>query len=197
MKKFAKNEQCYIMLNNIKSNSARCVKILDIGFGKGEDLLFWHDNGFDVYGTEISEMKLITLQKKLTVAKDRFHLYNVSNCKMTLPFADDFFHIVTSFSVMHHFNYGDVSMMLREISRVIKMSGVSLLTFLSIVDNDYAACSPSLESENEHFFHGEKELVSLIELYGDILRLDHVKFFDQCQCHALWNIYWKKKIVEI
>lgn len=91
-------------------------KILDLSFGDGRNLQFFHDLGFKVFGTEISK-KIINYSRK-----KKFKL-NVGKANL-LPYDNGFFdYIVASNSCYYldeNFTFKDN---LNEISRVLKKNG--------------------------------------------------------------------------
>lgn len=108
-------------------------KILDCGAG-GYDpkLAFFFENGFEVYGIDISEEKV----------KDAIEYSEKENVKLNIikgdmrkiPFDSNFFDYVYSYNSIFHLSKRDSEIAINEMHRVLKKAGLCYLNFLSIDD---------------------------------------------------------------
>ena len=91
-------------------------KLLEIGFGTGSFLKLAHDNGWEVYGTDLSK----PLVKH---AREDLKLPNIS-CGMLeeLAFPDGSFDVVAGFNFLEH--VPDARKILEEIKRILRPCGV-------------------------------------------------------------------------
>ena len=76
------------------------AKILDYGFGGGNNLLFFASKGYECYGYEISE-------ELIRVARIKFEKFNYPIVlklvsRDFLDFEDNFFDIIVSWNVIHY-----------------------------------------------------------------------------------------------
>ena len=100
-------------------------KILDVGMGDGRHLKFFVEQGFDVYGTEITQVICNHVNKQF------LHLGYAVNCKKgrnhMLPFNDSYFNYLVSWNSSYYMgninNNHDYLEYLREFARVMKQGG--------------------------------------------------------------------------
>lgn len=100
------------------------VKLLEIGFGQGTDLIQYALGGADVTGVDLTEnhYKLATENFKLRNLKAELHHRDAA----VLPFPDNSFDKVVSFGVLHH--TPDIQVCVDEIYRVLKPGGKLVLS---------------------------------------------------------------------
>jgi len=98
--------------------------ILDVGFGSGGVAVAFNQAGAIVYGVDVEpELKDIAERNAVfNKAKANFIIYD----GLRLPFDNDFFDHIVSFSVLEHVSFPDK--LLNEIFRVLKPGGKFLLT---------------------------------------------------------------------
>jgi SAM-dependent methyltransferase len=103
-------------LESIQKRAKPPGKLLEIGFGTGSFLKLAHDNGWEVYGTDLS-------QPLVKHAREDLKLPNIS-CGMLeeLAFPDESFDVVTGFNFLEH--VPDPRKILGEIKRILRPSGV-------------------------------------------------------------------------
>ena len=107
-------EKYYDIISELISN-VRGKRVLDVGFGRGEILLRVHNKGGFPYGVEISEGAINICRKVLHTAT------LVLSPAESLPFKDNFFHMVICSGTLEHFIGPEEA--LSEIWRVLKPSG--------------------------------------------------------------------------
>jgi len=115
--------------------------ILDLGCGTGLLQEFIPDK--KIFGCDFSE-------KMLERAKERGEVTKVADLNKKLPYEDDSFATILSFTVLQ--NVENVDNFLKEVKRCLKMSGIFVLTTLKKTTN-------------------EKQLIKLIEKYFAIQEL--------------------------
>lgn len=105
------------------------AKVLDHGFGGGNNLLFYASKGYECYGCEISE-------ELIRVTKEKFEEINIPiNLKLIkgdfLEYDDNFFDIIISWNVIHYLGTkGKVIKMINEMHRTLRPKGVLILSTL-------------------------------------------------------------------
>lgn len=97
------------------------VKLLDIGCGKGANIIFMAAEGFDVYGIDGSKEAISKAQANLEEKKLNATLQ--SGNIINLPYNDDFFDGVTENEVVYYNNKENSKKILGEVKRVLKKGG--------------------------------------------------------------------------
>lgn len=118
-------------------------KVLDIGFGDGRCFTLLHNNGFHIYGVEITE-EIITLCKQ-RMQREGINVNFKKGTNSEIPFEDDFFDYLLASSSCYYVDQGTTfSDNLREYNRVLKPGGIFIA---------------ALPTPNSFIFHGaiEKE----------------------------------------
>src|SRR3989344_2975104 len=109
----------------LRAGTVAGARMLDIGFGGGEYVLAFTKAGADVYGLEVNttlhEIAKENLQSEGLHAN--LHVYEGT----TFPFENNFFDHAFSVSVLEHVS--DAPLMMREVSRVLKLGGKFYLAF--------------------------------------------------------------------
>lgn len=134
LKKFPETLLKYPSENIIRLFSGRYVdvpappaRILDHGFGHGNNLIYLALKGYDCYGCEISVQCIETARKTAEALELPVNLLEITSDE--LPFADNFFDIVVSWDVIHYNGTRDkVLKNIEEIHRILKPGGKLLLS---------------------------------------------------------------------
>ena len=113
------------LVNILKKDNAK--RILDLGCGTGRHVIHFAKEGFEVYGTDISETAL-TMTGKWLLSENLSAELMIHDLARKLPFADSFFEAVISIQVIHHARIGTIRKVIREIERVLKPRGLIFVT---------------------------------------------------------------------
>ena len=117
-REYVPKERKELLLRYIKQD----YRVLDLGCGNGRFAEIFPEN-IDYIGVDNSEKIVKIAQKKHP--KKKFQTAEALN----LPFSDDFFDIVFSFSVIHHIPSNELRLLfLKEAKRVLKPKGFLILT---------------------------------------------------------------------
>tara|TARA_B100001057_G_scaffold499678_1_gene611259 strand:- start:17871 stop:18791 length:921 start_codon:yes stop_codon:yes gene_type:complete len=98
---------------------AHKLKILDIGCGTGELVVQMNLSGHVAYGIDLHSEHL-KMAKVLASENNIPESYFIYNDKKSLPFKDNEFDLITSFSVFEHLDDSTLDWILPEINRVCK-----------------------------------------------------------------------------
>ncbi len=104
-------------------------KLLDLGFGEGQNLIYFLSQGFRCWGTEIAESRVKFLSKKLKCNNQRATLELVGS--NILPFKDNYFDIVVAWESLYYNNKAGFQETVDEILRTLKPGGRLLASVLS------------------------------------------------------------------
>lgn len=156
-------------------------KILDIGCGNGRHVVFLAEQGYDVYGVDISEeaIEIATAW----VAKQGLHAALMFGDMERLPFEDEYFDVVISFGVLDHVPFTKAKKAINEIKRVSREGAYLYLTLRSTWDSEFGRGE---EVEKNTFVLQEGYEKGLIQHYFDLEQVIELfggfRIFD-IECH--------------
>lgn len=105
-------------------------RLLDCGFGSGNNLVFFHSLGYQCYGLEVAQSAINIASNLFKGApkEPAFALLEGTD----YPYEDNFFDIVVSWNCLHYNgNIHDVKKVIAELHRIIKPGGCLLLSTIS------------------------------------------------------------------
>ncbi len=158
------------------------AKILDHGFGSGNNLVFFATKGYKCYGCEIAE-------ELINITNEKFEKINIpANLKLIqgdrLAYADNFFDIVISWSVIHYLGEKQrVIKIIEDFHRILKQGGVLILSTLhpdnSLLKRSKPIGNGSFEVIEESLFDnrkgitlyatkGKEELMELFSFFSEV-----------------------------
>ncbi len=105
------------------------AKLLDHGFGSGNNLVFFASKNYECYGCEIAEELIKVTREKF---KKLDYCVNLKPLKGDyLPYEDNFFDIIVSWNVIHYLGKKEkVIKIINDFYRVLKPNGVLILSTL-------------------------------------------------------------------
>lgn len=151
----------YLFLRFAKSNPIN-KRILDCGAGgSNPKLAFFHENGFETYGIDISDEEIIEAEKYCK--QHNINLNIIKGDMINIPFDSNFFGYVYSYLSMVHLSKDDTAIAIKEIHRVLMKGGLCYLNFLSKDDVNFNEKEEKKPGEiihkhgSEEFFHSYYE----------------------------------------
>jgi len=100
------------------------IRILEIGCGVGNNLTFLAQEGFTVYGVDMSHTAVNFAKKKFREKRIK-GIFSVGNIKK-LDWPNNYFDYVLDRAVLTHNTNEDISLILSEIRRILKKNGTIL-----------------------------------------------------------------------
>ena len=137
-------------------------KILDCGAGGGDPkLAFFHENGFETYGIDISDEQINDAQN--FCEKNSINLRIVKGDMRNIPFDSNFFGYVFSYLSMVHLSKKDTAIAINEMHRVLMKGGLCYLNFLSKDDVNFDEKRESNPGEIISFHENQEYIHSYYE----------------------------------
>ncbi len=129
-------------------------KLLDVGCAFGYFVKFMKENGFDVYGIDVSEYA-ISRCKEIKSCRNNFFVHNLKN---KLPFKKNYFDVITAFDVIEHIK--EYKTAVKNLVEVLNKNGILIIStplkeknkpksILNFILNDKDKTHISLLTENE------------------------------------------------
>lgn len=126
------------------------AKVMDHGFGHGNNLLFSATKGYECAGCEISEYLIQQVNRLFKKFGKKVDLRLING--LDIPFENNYFDIVVSWNVIHYNGTRSaVQHVISELYRVLKTNGILLLSTLH-PDN-------ALFNRMEHISNGSYKIV--------------------------------------
>lgn len=144
--------------------------ILDLGCGTGRHCHYFASLGFNVWGCDISEIGIRYTVERL--CKDNLQARLVKSDMAAIPFKNDFFDAIVSYSVIHHNVIDPIKKCVSEVYRTLKPGGHFFMKVKSTVDSNFSKgkqletntylfpCGP--EKGIPHHYFDEEELRHLL-----------------------------------
>lgn len=112
------------LLKNVIQENGKGVYILEVGCGKGNNLLPLMEKGFRVYGIDLSEAAVENLKcegekRSVFLEKEQAVVGNMNG----LPYVNDFFDFVLDREALTHNKKEDIVKSVSEIKRVLRAGG--------------------------------------------------------------------------
>ena len=147
-------------------------KLLDLGFGSGNNLIHLIKKGFKCYGCEISPVALRLTRKRLNKLKLSADLKLL---KEKIPYADSFFDIVVAWQVIYYNDRGSLKFIIQEMDRVLKRGGKFLVTLVkkddSKVINSSDKISRNVYRINSGLLSQKGAIIFVVDDKNDIKKL--------------------------
>ncbi len=138
-------------------------KILDVGCGNGNHVVFFVEQGFDVYGIDISKEAIEIANAWLFKEGLKADLRVGDIVK--LPFDDGYFDVVISHGVLDHIPFSKAKKAMEEIKRVCVPKGYIYITLRSTEDSE---CGRGEKVDKNTFVLQEGYEKGIIQHYFDL-----------------------------
>lgn len=135
-------------------------KVLDYGFGSGENVLYLAKRGFQVSGVEVSASALKTTASRLEEAGLKADLRLLKDEK--LPFEDASFDAAIPWQVLNYNTWESLARVVKELDRVLKPGGVFFAAINAPGDYQQTHAKPLGNSLYELTSSSQTGLVTLV-----------------------------------
>lgn len=156
----ADNWQLIEWLEKFTSLISDSARVLDLGCAYGRDVQYFFENGFDIYGFDISEEMIGVARTKIPKAK-----FKVGNL-LELDYEDDYFDGVWSSATLVHISRNDIDIAIKQINRVLKREGILYLTFR---EGEGEALDKNNNKERYYSYYKKQEIYDFLEKNGFIV----------------------------
>lgn len=113
--------------------SDKSGRLFDHGFGNGVNAIYFEQEGFDVYGVDVSKSAKDLIDGLFPESKDHYSQIGVT--QVAFPFEDDFFDVVVSNQVIYFIpDLEQIKKTLKELYRILKPGGKLVMT--TMVENN-------------------------------------------------------------
>lgn len=191
-------EQVVKIVSALRENNV--IRVCDLGCGPGRNLIFLADQGFEVYGVDISETALEMTRQK--AAKLGLKVNLMKGDMTSLLFPDLFFDAVICVYVIYHGTLYSIKRTLLEIRRVLRPGGFVLVTFQTRRSHKYGSgkeIEPNTFVQQEppelgiiHHFSDETEVRLLMEQFQILnVELEELSTKNGNQ-HSHWQVLARK-----
>jgi ubiquinone/menaquinone biosynthesis C-methylase UbiE len=113
-----KDEPDFITIDKLSNLIPNGSKVLDISIGDGVNTEYLIEKGFDVYGSDISDLAIDTIKNKYPN-----NTWIVHDTLQKFPFNDKFFNLIFARLSLHYFEINDIEKVLLDINRMLKDNG--------------------------------------------------------------------------
>lgn len=158
-------------------------KILDYGYGSGNNSVYLMERGYDVYGTEVADSSLGLLKQNL---KDRnLHhevagkFLTISPDNISLPFEDNYFDFILSNQVLYFLpTEKHIKKVCRELKRILRPGGVVLFTMMGPKNYFVAQNTKKIDGKihkvefgSSHRLNGLKQVIYIVDTEAELKEL--------------------------
>ena len=174
-------------------------RLLDYGFGDGQELIYFAEHGYEPYGIEIDQITKSRFDRHISEHKpelvQRIHTQVLDGSVERLPFEDNWFDFVHSNQVIYFLaSEAKVQALLREWHRIMKPGGLLMFSTVgpssSLIQNGVEIAPDVYEIKYRHpdmpidlttrryLMRDEEHIRSLCEMFD----VDEVGWFSNSYC---------------
>jgi tellurite methyltransferase len=188
------NIDIYLFDQLLKGRFDNCKTILDAGCGGGRNLVYFLQNGYEVYGVDQSEAAIDAIKQLSALLSPQNSLNNFAVAGVeALPYGDDFFDLAICSAVLHfahdeqHFDS-----MVRSLWRVLKLGGYLFARLASDIGIEELVVSKGnrrylLPDGSERFLVNEDTLLRYTrELNGTLYEPIKTTNVQNLRCMTTW-----------
>jgi len=122
-------------------------KLLDFGCGQGAAVNFFHMNGFNAYGVDISEKDISIARSRFSHIKNKFTICNADPKVQTNYGTEKNYSVITAFQSLYYFSEPDFNIVMGRIYDQLVPGGVFFATMMGIQSTEFYDNSKSTDDE--------------------------------------------------
>lgn len=145
------------------------TKVLDLGCGSGRHCELLAEQGYQVYGCDISA-------KSISLTKKRLKPFNfkgnfIESYSWNLPYALNFFDYIVAWHSIYYNNFNNMKKTVDQIYKILNTNGIALISF--IAKGDFRQKYGKIVSKNTYV--GKKDAFDNADLTYSIPNLNELK----------------------
>lgn len=110
-------------------------RVLDLGCGHGRHVIMFAEQGYEVFGIDISEVAISFARE--WVQRLQLHADLRVGTVVTLPYDNEFFDLVVSHGVLDHVYAEEAEKAVEEVHRVLRSNGLFYVDLISTLESGY------------------------------------------------------------
>jgi SAM-dependent methyltransferase len=173
----------FMARNYYKAPNRAAIKILEIGCGSGNNLVYLAKEGFTVYGIDHSAYAIEMSKEFLSVNQCMAKIE--TQCATSLPFPDNYFDVCVESNSIHCNMTEDVKLIMKEIKRVLKEGGKFYGIFVSNESDEFGKGrmidASTFDLSDSHTFRGQFDGFPIIHFFSKSELLNLTRGFSACK----------------
>jgi SAM-dependent methyltransferase len=192
------HEQVVALVPIMRERGAR--RVLDLGCGAGRHTVYLAREGFEVYGTDIAENGLAHTREWL--ARENLRAELKQSDISHVPHRADIFDAVISIYVIYHKTYAGMQHVVAEIHRVLKPSGLALISLQSSrgwrygqgqeIEPNTFILTDGADAGVPHHYSDLAEITDLFKHFA-VRKIELEERFEGSNRHSHWQVLVEKE----
>lgn len=112
-------------------------KLLDFGCGQGAAVNFFHINGFNAQGVDISEKDISTGKIRFPHIKNKFSLCDIDPKVQVNYGTESVYDVITAFQALYYFSKSDFEVVIQKIYDQLAPGGVFFATMMGVQSKEF------------------------------------------------------------
>jgi len=180
-----------ILKYELKLDKSQNKKVLDFGCGQGANSMFFKNNGFDVYGIDISEIDINIAKKSIPDISEHFKIINPQPEKNQIFFGGNF-KLIIGIQSLYYLSDKDLDILLKCLYYNLENNGIIYATMMGSNSMFYEDSTPyknglrKIETKSKrkkekkkgvnfvNFTKSEEDLIKKFHMFKPL----HIGFYD-------------------
>ncbi|MFD1293946.1 class I SAM-dependent methyltransferase [Lutibacter holmesii] len=167
------NIDIYLIDQILKERFKVGDKILDAGCGKGRNLKWFYNTGFQIYGIDLTEECIDLCKENFSAQKDHFKVASLNS----ISFDENYFEYIICNAVLHFaIDFDDFNKMFSNLLSVLKPNGMLFIRMASNFGMELNVVD--LGKGNYLLPDGSQRFLLTAEILDELKDLDQISFVD-------------------